>query len=169
MVENVESKSIKQWQALIEDAKNDNEWQKLNRANQFINNAYVESDNKLWGKADHWATPLEFIRKNAGDCENFAIAKYFTLKSIEVAETKLVITHAIIKKTRKAHMVLLYRETESSLLVLDKNRRQITLLSQQADLEAIYGFNESDLWIMKTKFPPHQGWGCQQHEAMDGA
>jgi predicted transglutaminase-like cysteine proteinase len=39
---------------------------------------FVDDINR-WIKADYWATPIKFLSTNAGDFEDFSIAKYFIL------------------------------------------------------------------------------------------
>ena len=40
-------------------------------------------------KKDYWATPIEFMGTGAGDCEDYAIAKYFSLINLGIPEDKL--------------------------------------------------------------------------------
>ena len=49
---------------------------KLNLVNDFFNGAKFAKDIDIWKTADYWATPIEFIGRDAGDCEDFSIAKY---------------------------------------------------------------------------------------------
>jgi len=53
---------------------------KLELVNDFMNQPRFVSDIDHWGKEDYWATPIEFLSTNGGDCEDFSIAKYFTLR-----------------------------------------------------------------------------------------
>ena len=96
-----------QWETLIKSAGEDNEWQMINRVNQFFNQIHYVSDAHLWGEIDYWATPTEFLRANAGDCEDFAIAKYYTLKAMGMDESKMRLNHVTINATGEAHMILL--------------------------------------------------------------
>ena len=63
---------------------------KLRAVNDFYNQrlAYME-DIDNWGQIDYWASPLESLGKGAGDCEDYAIGKYFTLTSLGVPDSKL--------------------------------------------------------------------------------
>ena len=50
------------------------------------------------------------LARGEGDCEDFAIAKYFTARTLGVPDNKLRITYVYIKrrwKPNEAHMVLL--------------------------------------------------------------
>ena len=46
-----------------------------------------------WNKVDYWATPIEFLASHGGDCEDFAIAKYFTLIQLGIPEEQLTLTY----------------------------------------------------------------------------
>jgi len=74
---------VEEWQQLIEDNKNLPEQEKLNLVNAFFNaNVQFIDDQALWDKKDYWATPIEALSVGGGDCEDYAIAKYFTLKQL---------------------------------------------------------------------------------------
>jgi len=68
--------------------------EKLEKINSFFNKKIVfVNDTDLYGTKDYWATPVEFLARGAGDCEDYAIAKYFSLKIMGVAEEKLRIAY----------------------------------------------------------------------------
>jgi predicted transglutaminase-like cysteine proteinase len=69
------AKRVESWRSEINRDKRLPESQKLSKINQFFNQLYFVNDINLWGKNDYWATPLEFLGANAGDCEDFTIAK----------------------------------------------------------------------------------------------
>jgi len=127
------------------------ERQKLELVNDFMNHTPFKSDKDHWGKEDYWATPVEFLSTNGGDCEDFSIAKYFTLRALGVADEKLQITY--VKETRiynGAHMVLAYFATpDAEPLILDNINKTIQLASNRTDLIPVYSFNGSGLWLAK--------------------
>ena len=51
------------------------------------------SDEKLWGQSDYWASRMESIGQNAGDCEDYVIAKFFTLIDLGIPQEKLYFTY----------------------------------------------------------------------------
>src|SRR5690606_17341933 len=77
------------WQALIRNNQELSELEKLEVVNRFFNQRRFVDDIDLWGQTDYWATPAEFLGQDAGDCEDFSIAKYFTLKDLGVDTRKL--------------------------------------------------------------------------------
>jgi predicted transglutaminase-like cysteine proteinase len=126
---------------------------KLELVNDFMNQTPFISDREHWGKEDYWATPIEFLSTNAGDCEDFSIAKYFTLRALGVPDDKLRITY--VKELviyNEAHMVLAYFPTpDSEPLVLDNIRKTIQAASNRSDLLPVYSFNGSGLWLAKEQ------------------
>ena len=98
----------------------------LDRVNRAVNGAMAyKSDASVWGVGDYWATPAEMARKGAGDCEDFAIAKYWALRSLGVPDEKLQLV--LLQDTRRQlfHAVLI-AHTGSGAYVLDNvsNRLQ---------------------------------------------
>ena len=84
-------KRIKNWLSFIDESADKSEWQKIHLVNDFFNkhNKY-KTDEELWHQKDYWATPLESLGVGMGDCEDYVIAKYFTLIALGVPEDKIV-------------------------------------------------------------------------------
>ncbi|MFW5443685.1 MAG: transglutaminase-like cysteine peptidase [Methylococcaceae bacterium] len=144
---------IVEWQVLMQTAKHLPEQEKLTKVNDFFNQRidFVD-DIMLWGINDYWATPLEFLAKGAGDCEDYSIAKYFTLKELGVPENKIRITYVKALKLNQAHMVLTYFSTPRALpLVLDNLIPEIKSAAKRKDLLPVYSFNGSGLWLAKSR------------------
>lgn len=161
------SSRIKQWQELIQSAKYLNEQEKLIRVNNFFNQyvAYA-NDIDLWGVADYWATPVEFLSKGAGDCEDYSIAKYFTLKALGVAENKIRITYVRELNKQQAHMVLSYFSTpQDDPIILDNLIPKIKSANKRTDLLPIYSFNNSGLWLEQFKSKGKK-MGCSNRISM---
>ncbi len=127
--------------------------EKLEKVNRFFNRRIrFATDKALWGVENYWATPYEFLSRNAGDCEDFAIAKYFTLKAIGVEEEKLNILYVKSLQYGIAHMVLAYYATpEAEPLILDSLIDEILPGSRRTDLLPVFGFNGSGLWTAKQR------------------
>ena len=129
------------------------EREKLEAVNDFMNQTPFISDLQHWGKEDYWATPIEFLSTNGGDCEDYSIAKYFTLRALGVPDEKLRITY--VKELviyNEAHMVLAYFPTpDSEPLVLDNINKTIQPASTRTDLLPVYSFNGSGLWLAKEQ------------------
>lgn len=140
------------WQELIEDSVGDSEWSNIHTVNSFFNRTKFVADQDHWGQVDYWATPVEFLSTNGGDCEDFSIAKYFTLLELGVPDERLRITYVKAIRLNQAHMVLAYYETpESEPLILDNLINRIMPASRRNDLVPVYSFNGNDLWMSKER------------------
>jgi len=141
-----------EWQELVDDNQDADEDDKLDIVNDFFNRVRFVDDIIHWNKKDYWATPLEMLATNAGDCEDYSIAKYFTLKALGVPESKLYITYVKAIRLNQAHMVLTYFETPKSIpLVLDNINKRILKATKRKDLVPIYSFNGDGLWLAKQR------------------
>lgn len=140
------------WFNLMDSSANLTEPAKLKNVNNFFNLLHFIDDSKLWGEKNYWATPIEFIGVNGGDCEDFAIAKYFTLLAIGIPDKKMRITMVKAIKLNQYHMVVAYYETPGAEpLILDNIDGNIKPASQRNDLHPIYSFNGKQLWLNKAK------------------
>lgn len=130
---------------LLEDLKGRSDLAKLNFVNTWVNYIKYESDKKLYGVSDYWATLYEFVGKNGGDCEDYTIAKYYILKELGVSPQKMKFVYVIYKsRTGKKipHMVLAYLKvdkpkTKDDILILDNNNRLVLPASKRPDLVKI--------------------------------
>lgn len=140
---------IEEWNALINRNLNSNENEQLQAVNRFFNRQlrFVD-DSQNWHQTDYWATPIEALVKGAGDCEDYAISKYFTLRRLGVPSEKLRITYVKALKYNQAHMVLTYYSSPSAIpLVLDNLIGEIRPASQRKDLLPVYAFNAEGLYL----------------------
>ncbi|WP_325895132.1 transglutaminase-like cysteine peptidase [Grimontia sp. NTOU-MAR1] len=145
-------KRVATWRKVVADSANLSETQKLEAVNTFFNQLYFVNDIDLWGKKDYWATPLEFLGSAAGDCEDFSIAKYFTLRELGIDDKKLRLVYVKAIKLNQFHMVVAYYPTASSEpVLLDNIDPEIKKASKRRDLLPVYSFNGSRLWLMKER------------------
>lgn len=140
------------WEDLIISDSSQTDLEKLEKVNLFFNQMEFVDDINHWGEKDYWATPIEFLGTQGGDCEDFTIAKYFTLKAMGVEEEKLNLTYVKALTYNVHHMVLTYFSTPGSEpLILDNLVPDINPSSQRKDLLPIYSFNGTGLWIAKQR------------------
>ncbi|GAA0683898.1 transglutaminase-like cysteine peptidase [Marinobacterium maritimum] len=144
------AKRLTAWQTLLNEAANLPEQDKLDRVNRFFNQVRFIDDRIHWGQEDYWATPVEFLISNGGDCEDFSIAKYYTLKALGVAEAKMSLAYVKSLELNQAHMVLTYYSSPSAMpVVLDNLIGEIRPANQRPDLLHVYTFNGDSLWLSK--------------------
>ncbi|MBF7144102.1 hypothetical protein HBH25_18110 [Pseudomonas sp. hsmgli-8] len=140
---------IDAWQRLLATEKQVSEAEQLNVVNLFFNHQMqYREDIDLWQEVDYWATPVQSLWKGAGDCEDYAIAKYFSLRHLGVSGEKLRITYVKALRQNRAHMVLTYYSSPEAMpLVLDSLMDGILPASQRTDLLPVYAFNAEGLWL----------------------
>jgi predicted transglutaminase-like cysteine proteinase len=123
---------------------------RLKSINTFFNRQIVyRDDRETWGVVDYWASPLETLSKGQGDCEDFAIGKYFSLLAAGVPSVKmrLVYVRAQLGDLIQAHMVLAYYpEAGAEPLILDNLLTDIRPASRRPDLIPVFSFNAEGLW-----------------------
>lgn len=142
---------------MLEKNKNSDLRTKLEKINDFFNGIKYASDQTVYGTSDYWANPYEFLAKDKGDCEDYAIAKYLALEYLGVPTSKMFLSYVRVKSSNEAHMVLTYFETPSSEpLVLDNLRKTIQPASKRDDLIPVFNFNPNILKGEKTA--AHRKW-----------
>lgn len=149
-------KRVMMWDKMLQSAKKQNTLKQLKMVNDFFNKIKYKRDMKHWKKKDYWASPFEFLGTGAGDCEDYAIAKYFALRKLGIADEKLKITYVKLmhKRTKfeEAHMVLNYYHKPNSIpIVLDNINKKLKLASKRKDLKPVYSFNAAGLWRAQNK------------------
>ncbi len=147
---------VEEWDSMMETSKDESILNKIKNVNDFFNQITYMSDSIHWKKQDYWATPFEFMGSGAGDCEDYAIAKYFSLIKLGIPDEKLRITYVTYKKSNtafeEAHMVLTYyHKVGMEPIVLDNIDKTLQVASKRTDLKPVYSFNTSGLWQAQTK------------------
>lgn len=142
------------WRLLIQRA-NAEQWSKqqaLEETNRFFNRQIFIDDIKLWGQNDYWASPAEFLAVGGGDCEDFSIAKYFTLREMGFTDESLRLIYVKAINYNQFHMVVANYATPSSMpVILDNLDTVLKPADLRTDLVPVYSFNGSHLWLMKAK------------------
>lgn len=119
--------------------------QMVERVNDMANKVKYISDNKNWGKSDYWATPVEFFTRG-GDCEDFAITKYTSLRALGVPDDRMRI--AIVKDTQKniPHAILIVYG-DNNTYVLDNQIKTVRSTESIAHYKPIFSINRSAWWL----------------------
>lgn len=143
---------LTEWETLVRQDESTSDLEKLEKVNSFFNRMEFVDDIVHWGEKDYWATPVEFLASRGGDCEDFSIAKYFTLQAMGIPEEKLNLTYVKALQYNVHHMVLTYFSSPGvEPLVLDNIVGIVKPASERADLIPIYSFNGTGLWLAKQR------------------
>lgn len=157
------------WKTMLESQKNRalDDAGKLALVNNYVAETPFYCDPVMWCQEDYWAKPLEFLANDGGDCEDFAIAKYYALRALGVPDAKLRIVYANYRKgaVTGAHMVLAYYATQDGdPLILDNLHPDVLPGSLRPELVPVFSFNTEGLWAAKERTgrdsgSPYKSWG----------
>ena len=141
------------WKRLVDASLTAAPAQKLARVNEFFNRRIqADDDQRVWGRADYWATPGELLGKGRGDSEDFAIAKYFTLLALNVPPEQLRLVY--VKPRGEArpgigpvHMVLAHYDGPGrDPTILDNLTQEPLPAARRPDLQPVFSFNSLGVW-----------------------
>jgi predicted transglutaminase-like cysteine proteinase len=149
------------WHALLAGLAGAPEVAQVEAVNRFVNQAVVfAEDRTTWGHADYWANPHETLARGRGDCEDYAIAKFFSLRRLGIDADRLWLTYAMLRtggrdsRVEQAHMVLAYYPTPAAEpLILDNMLSSPHPASRRDDLRPIFRFNDRTLRIGRDRHP----------------
>jgi len=142
--------AIKEWKALLQSAQDKNLRQKLNAVNDWANTHAYIIDQINWGLEDYWETPFEFMSVN-GDCEDYAIAKYYSLRALGVPEDRLrIIIVQDFNLGGIIHAILGVYDNDE-LLILDNQIKQVMPARKIYHYRPIYGINKDWWWEYTPK------------------
>ncbi len=132
------------WMHLVEEAKSMPFENMLGLVNRQINEVPYLLDIDNWGLEDYWATPYEFFLRD-GDCEDYAISKYMTLKIMGVSPTSMRIVVLQDHNLNLLHSVLVVSRSGRNY-ILDNQIQQVVTDSAIHHYEPIYSINEKSWW-----------------------
>jgi len=132
------------WRKMIRQQAGRPRLDQIATVNRFLNDWRYRDDSKNYGRRDYWASPLEFFRRS-GDCEDYAIAKYVTLREMgfPAEDLRLVVVQDVERDL--AHAVLAVYEGEQ-VYILDNLTRAIVPQEQLTQYVPYYSINENTRW-----------------------
>lgn len=139
--------AVQELQPMLNAARSLDEPSQLQVVNQFYNRRIAFVDDMLaWGQADHWATPLQTLALGQGDCEDYAIAKYFSLKALGVPgdQMRIVVVDDLNLKVPHAILVVYL---DGRALILDNQIPTVVPADRIRHYRPIYSINEESWWL----------------------
>lgn len=150
------------WQKLVQHIADLPLQQKLFAINQFFNHWPYRQDQDVWQRNDYWATPLEFLR-HSGDCEDYAICKYFALRYLgfEADQLRIVVLRDTIRSITHAVLAVYLN---NDILILDNLSNPVFSHRRYQHYIPQYSVNEHHRWMhikprSKTPLPPERATG----------
>lgn len=117
----------------------------LMEVNAHLNRARYVQDPINWGVPDFWAHLREFFQRN-GDCEDYAISKYATLKRLGVPTEAMRVVVLEDSNLNLAHAVLTV-EMNGTTYVLDNQISSVLPDSAIYHYLPVYSINEHGWWM----------------------
>lgn len=139
------------WQAMLYAARALPPKSQLEIVNSWANKIRYVEDVSNWAMADYWQITEEFIARG-GDCEDYAITKYFGLKQLGFSTGDMRILVLFDLQLRLHHAVLLVR-LDGEVLMLDNQKSSVVPFFDAAHYQPIYSLNEQNWWMHKTLNP----------------
>lgn len=141
--------NMRDWARLVRREAGAGDMAQLFAVNSFINRWKYTTDDALYGVRDRWATPEEFLR-SSGDCEDFAIAKYYTLRAMgwQDSRLRLVVLHDSVRNM--PHAVLsaeLEHAGSGKFMILDNLATEPLSDKYMMQYTPYYAVNETTRWI----------------------
>ena len=141
---------LAKWQAFLSEISSAPLSDQLYRVNRYINHVRYRTDERNWDRADFWAVPEQFFARG-GDCEDYAIAKYVSLRSLGIPAERLRVVVVYDRKIREDHAVLVITAPDG-IKVLDSNRKRVIDWEEaRKRYSPYYSVNEQAVWIHNSK------------------
>lgn len=138
------SRKVAAWKRFLDSVENEPPVRQILKVNLWFNGFPYKQDNWIYGQEDYWASPSEFL-ENGGDCEDFVIIKYITLRLLgfSAEDMKIAMVYDVYSGTDHSLLIVNYNDEQ---FVLD-NRDNMTVSSHYNErYKPHYVFNEKDLW-----------------------
>ena len=135
---------LRAWREVADTAKGKPELEVLKTVNGYFNRWPYKLDRELYGVSEFWATPQEFM-KRSGDCEDYAISKFFVLRDLGYANDQLRIVILMDRIRRMGHAVLAVYAL-GDILILDSLTDLIFSHKKYRHYVPQYSMNETTRW-----------------------
>jgi predicted transglutaminase-like cysteine proteinase len=140
-----------EWKGFLDEISREDRATQIAKVNARMNRARYIADNANYGQSDYWATPNQFFRLD-GDCEDYAIAKYLSLRALGFDDESLRIVVLDDLNLRVAHAVLVVYY-DGAPYVMDNQIAQVVAASAIHHYKPIYALNEKSWWLYRPKLP----------------
>lgn len=140
---------LQDWKKFVGKLRGKQAMAQLDAVNRYMNRAPYITDPVNYGVPDYWATPRQFFVKD-GDCEDYAIAKYLSLRALGWSTEKMRIVVLQDENLRVAHAVLVVYH-QGRTYVLDNQITQVVTDDRIAHYRPIYSINEQSWWLHQRR------------------
>lgn len=136
---------LRGWQQALEKLRGKPLKDQIDGVNRLVNSYPYIEDIVNWGITDYWETPYEFQDRN-GDCEDYAFAKFVSLRALGVSNDKLRME--IVQDLNLGGVIhaILIVFVDDKVYVLDNQIKQVMLAVDIYHYKPIYSINEKHWW-----------------------
>lgn len=136
------------WQRFLDGLHDQTKWEQLQAVNSYMNARDYVPDDRNWGVEDYWQTPGEFLSRS-GDCEDFAIAKFLSLKQLGWTDDELRLVAVKDLKQGVGHAVLV-ATLDGKTWVLDNQLDDVTNIERLEHYQPVFSINETSWWLHQS-------------------
>ena len=136
---------LKEWKAFLAGLAGRDRRTQVREVNDFMNRQRYLTDPRNYGVKDYWATPTQFLRRD-GDCEDYAIAKFISLRALGFTNDMLRVVVLQDLNLRIGHAILVVY-LDGRALVLDNQVRRVVPAESIRHYQPIYSINEHHWWL----------------------
>jgi predicted transglutaminase-like cysteine proteinase len=139
-----------EWGRFINDLKDKDKLTQIRAVNFRMNKAKYITDKTNWGRKDYWATPAEFMA-NFGDCEDYAIIKYLSLRMLGFKEKELRVVAVKDLNLKVGHAVLVVfwknpKTGKKRSLLLDNQIKKVVDARAVRHYQPVFSINKDNWW-----------------------
>lgn len=136
---------LRDWRAFVDSVRGLPAPEQLARINRYGNDHPYVSDRDNYGREDYWAVPREFLPRG-GDCEDFVLAKYFSLRLLGYAVDELRVVVVQDTNLRVPHAVLAV-DRGGETWILDNQVQQVRPHRDIVHYAPVYSINDRQWWL----------------------
>jgi predicted transglutaminase-like cysteine proteinase len=140
---------LREWKAFLAGLEGMDRLTQIEEVNRYMNEALYIIDPINYHVPDYWATPLQFFNKD-GDCEDYAIAKFMSLRALGHDNGHLRIVVLQDLNLRLAHAVLVIY-VDGVPYVLDNQIPQVVPAAVIRHYQPFYSINEDTWWLHRPR------------------
>lgn len=139
---------ILRWYGFIDSIKYESKVRQMVLVDQWFRQFNYKVDKVVYNQNDYWTSPYEFLTYG-GDCEDYAIIKYMSLRQLGFAADSMKIALVYDTKNKQEHAVLVvnYDGVEYVLDTQDK-------ITVDRFIKTTYiphlAFNENNVWAYNS-------------------
>lgn len=111
---------LEKWERMINTLQHGTDAEKIEAVNTFFNQAIdAIADKGTSNGHDYWQSPIETLARGRGDCDDFAIAKYVSLRMLGIPAERLRFSVVTLPQVGHHAVLLFFSPHEADPQVLD--------------------------------------------------